>query len=248
MTRSLHDQTIMISGGSFGIGYATAERLGSLGARISICGRREQALRDAAERLQNKGIQTVWCQADVSVESDVERWFSATEQKFGPPAVLVNNAGVEGHNPISKLTEEQWDHTMRINCRGPFLCAKRAAPAMIEARRGRLIFISSVAALYYRKDISLYFASKWALNGFAHCVAKELSEYNIHVHIICPGMTETNFFDALGGRLHPTELNYVHPEQVAELVEYACCLDEQLDTLEFSIFPRWQLKNFGIRR
>ncbi len=244
----LENEIIAITGGSQGIGYATASRLGKQGARISLCSRREETLRQAERQLLDEGIDVLTVQADVSNEADVERWFSQTEARFGAVSILVNNAGISGYGRLEELTEAQWDRTMSVNCRGSFLCTRRALPNMIQVKNGRLVFISSVASQYYRNGHSLYFASKWALNGFAHCVAKEVNEHNIHVHIICPGMTETHFFDEAGGRPHPPDKPYIEPDQIAEMVERNCRLPQGFDMNEYSLFPSWQLYNFGIRR
>lgn len=246
--KELNQEIVMISGGSQGIGFSVARRLGLAGARISICGRRGDVLKQAQETLRGEGIDVIVVAADVSREDEVDRWYAGTEEQFGPASILVNNAGIAGQNPLLELDEKQWDQTIGVNCRGPFLCTRRAIPAMKQARRGRIIFISSISGQYYRREHSLYFTSKWALMGFAHCAAKELSPYNIHVHILCPGMTETRFFDEIGGRPHPEDKNYVDPGLVAEWVERFCLLPEGIDTNESSIFPSWQLKNLGIRR
>lgn len=238
----------MISGGSLGIGFCAAQRLGAAGARVSICGRREEVLQRAEETLRQQGIEAMSVAADVSNEADVERWFAETEKRFGATSILVNNAGVSGQRSFFELDEKQWDKTIGVNCRGPFLCSRRAVPAMKAAKRGRIIFIVSIAGQYYRRDHSLYFTSKWALRGFAQSLAIELNPDNIHIHILCPGMTETRFFDANGGRPHPEELNYVDPALAAEMVERFCLLPENVDTNAYSIVPSWQLKNLGARR
>lgn len=246
--KTLQNEIVAISGGSLGIGFHIAQRLGDAGARISICGRREGILHEAETALRSRGIETLAVRADVSQEADVERWFEETERRFGPVSILVNNAGIAGRGFLMDLDETQWDTTIRVNCRGPFLCTRRAVPAMKKVRRGRILFISSIGGQYYRKEYSLYFASKWALRGFALCLGKELNQDNIHVHVICPGMTETRFFDAYGGRPHPEENQYADPEIVAETAERLCLLPEGIDTNEYSVFPSWQLHNLGNRR
>jgi len=246
--KALCDQIVMISGGSQGIGYAIAHRLGVQGAKISFCARTEESLRKAESLLGQAGIDCLAVQADVSQANDVERWFYLTEQDFGPVSILINNAGISGKGPFLELSESQWDKTMAVNCRGVFLCTQRALPAMTQAKQGRIIMVSSISSLYYRKGFSLYFASKWALNGFAHCLAKEVQEHNIHVHILCPGMVETRFFDSMGGRPHPPDYVYAEPEVYAEWVERLCMLPDNLDTLEIAVLPSWQLDRFGVRR
>jgi NAD(P)-dependent dehydrogenase (short-subunit alcohol dehydrogenase family) len=245
---SFQDDVIMISGGSKGIGFAAAARLGARGSKISFCARDEADLQQVEKTLCDAGIDVLAVRADVSADADVERWFEETERRFGSLTILVNNAGISGVGPFTKLSEEQWDKTMSVNCRGVFLCTRRALPAMMQAQKGRIFMISSVSSKYYRKGHSLYFATKWALNGFAHCLAKEVREYGIHVHILCPGMTETRFFDNMGGRPHSVDKIYADPEIYAEQMEALCHLPDHMDTLEFCTFPSWQLNNFGIRR
>ncbi len=140
----------MISGGSLGMGFSTAQRLGRAGAKVSICGRREEVLRDAVKKLRNEGIEAMGVPADVSLENEVEYWFSETERNFGHASILVNNAGISGRCTFLDLDEKQWDKTIGVNCRGPFLCTRRAIPAMKSAQKGRIIFISSIAGQYYR--------------------------------------------------------------------------------------------------
>jgi len=241
-------EVICISGGSQGIGYAIAERFGASGAKISICARRLEPLQVAEKKLRDQGVNVLAIQADVSQEGDVDRWFSETEKQFGNPGILVNNAGISGTAELLDIKEEAWDKTMAVNCRGVFLCTKRALPAMMKAKHGRIFMLSSIASKFYRPRHSLYFATKWALNGFAHSLAKEVREHNIHVHLMCPGMTETNFFDNMGGRPHPEDHVYAKPEIYAEMAEYICSLPDYMDTLEFAVMPNWQIEHFGIRR
>jgi len=245
---AIANQVVMISGGSEGIGYAVAERFGKQGAKISICARSEEKLREAAYKLENQSIDCLAVQADVSNEADVENWFKLTEQKYGPALILVNNAGVSGVSPVLDLSEDQWDHTMSVNVRGVFLCCKRALPAMMEKKDGRIVMISSIASQYFRPNHSLYFASKWALNGFSSSLAQEVSEHGIRVKIICPGMTETNFFDEMGGRPHEDQVPYVTPEHIADQVEHACLEPDGAESMKRAIFPAWQVPRQHKRR
>jgi 3-oxoacyl-[acyl-carrier protein] reductase len=242
------NDVIMISGGSKGIGFAISERLGLLGARISICGRDESALDQARQALADKGVDVLSARADVSSVDDVEQWYEKTESRFGPVSILIPNAGISGYGNLADLTEEQFDQTMATNVRGVFLCVKRGLPAMTRQRRGKIIIISSIASKYFRHGHSLYFATKWALNGFAFSVAKEVNEYNVHVHVLCPGMVETEFFTSAGGRPHEASLPYIEPSLIAELTERLITLPDTVDTLDWAVFPHWQQPSLGIRR
>lgn len=245
---SLQNQVVMISGGSKGIGFAIAQRLGRAGAKISFCARGLSSLNQARETLQNQNIEVLAVPADVSKEDEVDRWFTETETEFGPVSIMIPNSGVSGYGDLKDLTEEQFDRTFSVNMRGVFLCCRRAIPAMIEKQQGKMIFLSSIASKYYRHGHSLYFATKWALNGFAFSLAKELNEHNIHVHVIGPGMVETSFFDSAGGRPHEPELNYLSPDLIAELAERLILLPDNVDTLDWVIYPSWQQHSLGVRR
>lgn len=242
------NEIVMISGGSKGIGFAIAERLGKLGAKISLCARNEEALNKAKDSLISSEVNVLAVTANITEEEDVDRWFTETESTFGNPSILCNNAGTSGFNPFMQITEEAWDNTLAVNCKGVFLCTKRALPNMIAAKKGRIVMTSSIASKYFRREHSLYFTSKWALNGFSHCLAKEVHEHNIHVNLLCPGMTETNFFETMGGRPHPEDRWYADPKIYGEIVEYICIIPDEMDTLEICVMPNWQIKNFGIRR
>ncbi|MDX9753574.1 MAG: SDR family oxidoreductase [bacterium] len=244
---SIQNQVVMISGGSKGIGLAIAERLGKQGARISLCARGAEALAQAQKTLQAQGIAVMATSADVSNEEEVERWFTQTETMFGPAHILIPSCGVSGYGDLTELTEAQFDQTFSVNMRGAFLCARRAIPSMIQNQSGKIIFLSSIASKYYRHGHSLYFATKWALNGFAFSLAKELNEHHIHVHVIAPGMVETHFFDN-AGRPHGPEVPYLSPDLVADLAERLIRLPEGVDTLDWTIFPSWQQHSLGIRR
>jgi NAD(P)-dependent dehydrogenase (short-subunit alcohol dehydrogenase family) len=245
---SLQNQVVMISGASQGIGFAAAQRLGRAGAKLSLCARRDEPLQQAAGQLKEQGIDVFAVPADVSRESDVDTWFKQTEAHVGPASILIPNAGISGYGDLADLTEEQFDQTMNVNVRGVFLCCKRAIPAMKEKRQGKIIMISSIASKYYRHGHSLYFATKWALNGFAFSLAKEVLEYNIHVHILCPGMVETHFFDSNGGRPHEESKEYLEPDLIAELAERLILLPDTVGTLDWAVFPDWQQHSLGLRR
>lgn len=223
-------------------------RGGWAGAKISLCARGADSLQAAAEELQKQKIEVFPFQADVANEKDVEQWFAETENRFGPASILIPNAGISGYGDLEDLTEEQFDQTIRVNLRGVFLCCQRAIPRMIEAQTGKIIILSSIASKYFRHGHALYFASKWALNGFAFSMAKELNEHNIHVHLICPGMVETNFFDAAGGRPHPPDHEYLEPELIADMAEQLIRLPDTVDTLDWAVYPHWQQHNLGVRR
>lgn len=244
----LEGQTAFVTGGSRGMGKAIALHLAGAGAKVAVCARREGDLEAAGRELRAIVPDCLALPLDISRAEDVQAGVERIEATLGPIDILINNAGIFLNGPVWEMTVGEWDAQFGINLKGQFLVTRAVVPGMIARRRGRVLFISSIAAQYYRKNFTLYFASKWALSGFAHCVAKETHEYNIHVHILCPGMTETNFFETLNGRPHPEECAYLKPDTVAALAEHLVCLPENVDTNEYSLFPSFQLKNFGIRR
>lgn len=186
----MHDKHILITGGAQGVGLAVAERFLAAGAKITLTGRNADRLAEAKQALGVHGsILTV--QADVSDEAEVQRLFEEAEAANGVVNVLVNNAGVSGSAPLSRMSVEHFDQMMAINARGVFLCSRAAAGPMGKNGGGRIINIASTAGLKGYAYVAAYVASKHASVGLTRALALELASKNITVNAICPGFIET---------------------------------------------------------
>lgn len=193
LPKPLADKVALVTGGSRGIGKAIAQKLASLGANVSICGRNEETLLLAAKEIESRGVRVHAQKADISRNSDVTALGQATEKKLGPISILVNNAGIGMFGPVHEKSEEDWDRVMNTNLKSVFLMTRAVAPGMIARKRGDIINISSLAGKNTFAGGALYCASKWGLQGLTGCMAEDLRGFGIRVSAICPGSVGTEF-------------------------------------------------------
>lgn len=188
----------LVTGGSRGIGLAIARRLGSMGARVAICGRHAGRLTEASQQLGGEGIATFAVVADVTRAADVASMVQKVEAELGPLDILVNNAGMGIFGLFHERSEAEWDTVLDTNLKSVFLVSRAVAPGMIARRRGNIINISSLAGKNAFPNGGLYCASKWGLMGLSNCMAEELRVHGIRVSAICPGSVATEFSNHSG--------------------------------------------------
>lgn len=191
--KPLNGKTALITGASRGIGFAIAETLGRLGAKIAICARNPTALENAAAKLRENGNEVLAVRADVTRTADIAAFVQKALQTFGPIEILVNNAGIGYFGPVQSATEENWDAVLDTNLKSVFLVTKAVASGMIERRTGHVINIASLAGKNTFKNGAIYCASKWGLMGLTGCMAEDLREFGIRASAICPGSVNTEF-------------------------------------------------------
>jgi NAD(P)-dependent dehydrogenase (short-subunit alcohol dehydrogenase family) len=226
----LDGKVAIITGGGYGIGRAIALRFSEEGARVAVAGRSKESLEEVAGEIQKRGGRALSIVADVSDESAVEGMIAATLEEFGHLDILVNNAGIAGPTaPVTKVSREDWDHTLAVNLTGAFLCAKHALPRIIERGGGRIINITSVAGLKAYPLRSPYAASKWAMIGLTKTLAEEAGRSNITVNAIAPGpvrgprinrVIESRAAE-MGRSFEDVERDYVEPTALKRMVEEA---------------------------
>ena len=191
--KPLIGKTALVTGASRGIGFAIAETLGRLGAKVSICARDPKRLDAAADKLRASGYEVFATRADVTRAAEIASLVSKTIQTLGPIDILVNNAGIGYFGPIQDATEENWDNVLDTNLKSVFLVTKAVAAGMIERRGGHVINIASLAGKNTFKNGAIYCASKWGLMGLTGCMAEDLREFGIRASAICPGSVNTEF-------------------------------------------------------
>ena len=191
--RFLAGKTSLITGGSRGIGFAIARKLGELGSRVSVCSRDGKRLESAASELERAGIEVFAMQCDVTRPADIDAFVQKTESSLGHVDIAVNNAGVGLFGPSHEASEADWDSVLDTNLKSVFLMTKALAPRMILRRSGHIINIASLAGKNAFAGGGIYCASKWGLLGFTQCVAEDLRGYGIRVSAICPGSVATEF-------------------------------------------------------
>ena len=179
-------RVVLITGGSRGIGLATAQRFKALGDRVAITYNSSPP---------PEGFFAVKC--DVTSSADVDDAFKAVEQHFGPVEILVSNAGMTKDMLLLRMSEDDFTEVIDANLTAAYRVAKRAAPGMLKARKGRIIFVSSVVGLLGSAGQANYSASKSGLVGLARSIARELGSRSITANVVAPGPVATDMLAAL---------------------------------------------------
>ncbi len=187
----MKDKVIIITGASSGIGKALAFAFGQEGAKIVVTGRKETALLEVSQALQQAGIENLPVVADVSIEADNRKVVEATIQQFGRIDVLINNAGISMRAMFEDCDSEVLKKIMDINFFGAVYATKYALP-YIKASKGSIVGVSSIAGFRGLPVRFGYSASKFALNGFLEALRTELLHEGVHVLTACPGFTASN--------------------------------------------------------
>jgi len=203
MASTLNDKVAVVTGGTRGIGYCIAERLLQEGAKVYICGRDAEVLKQSLDRLRTQGkAQVEGLAADVGRYEDCRKLIHTAAEHFGGIDILVNNAGIGIMKPVDQLTPEEWDATIHTNLSGVFYCCHEAIPLMRQRGGGYIFNISSLAGVNPFPGGSAYNASKFGLNGFSEAMMQDVRYDGIRVSYIMPGSVDTDFGGAPGSRRH----------------------------------------------
>ena len=240
--KDFHNRVVFITGGSRGIGKAIALRFARAGAKVAICARNQESLLKAKQELRAVSQDVLALTADISNSDSIKTCVKEIRDTWGPIDILVNNAGIYRFGKVTEATPEEWDRQFAINLKGPFLVTQAVVPQMIERRSGIIIFISSTIALISPPENACYTATKRGLEGFVGCIAQELCEHGIKVHVVRPGFTDTSIFDEIGKP--PLDIDWIAPDEIAEAVEFLCCLPEHAQVPELTYMTTFQRKEY----
>jgi len=208
-------RSVLVTGGSRGIGLAVARAFAAQGDQVAVTYRGSAA---------PDGLFAV--RMDVTDPASVDEAFTAVEAEHGPVEVLVANAGVTKDTLLLRMDEASWSQVIDTNLTGSYRVAKRAASGMLRARRGRIIFISSVVGLSGSAGQTNYAASKSGLIGFARSIARELGSRSITANVVAPGFVDTDMTAELTEARRKEILGsvplgrYATPEEVAGVVTF----------------------------
>ncbi|MDO9016986.1 MAG: SDR family oxidoreductase [Myxococcales bacterium] len=188
---SLRGKTVLITGGSRGLGLVLAREFAREGARLVICGREPTVLEHAREDLERLGAEVLAVPTDVTLRDEVALLVTAATQRFGGVDVLVNNAGRIDVGPLDSMTEEDFERAMATHFWGPLHLMRALAPGMRERGGGRIVNIASIGGLLAVPHLVPYSASKFALAGLSEGMTAELARDGVRVTTVYPGLMRT---------------------------------------------------------
>jgi NAD(P)-dependent dehydrogenase (short-subunit alcohol dehydrogenase family) len=219
-------KVVLVTGGSSGIGRATAIKFGEQGAKVVVANRREKEGNETAELIKKAGGEAMFVRTDVRIASQVENMVQQTVRKYGRVDIAFNNAGVGGIMArLVRTTEELFDELVDTNFKGVWLSMKYEIPVMQQQGGGIIINNSSVSGVATAERLAVYSASKHAVVGLSKAAAAEYGRDKIRVVAICPGWIETAMTEQLRARpdadafrsMIPLQ-RWGKPEEVAEMV------------------------------
>lgn len=187
----LRDKTVLITGGSRGLGLVLAREFAQHGAQVAICARDEEELEKARMDLQQRGADVMAVQCDVTENDDVENMVNSVRERFGKIDVLVNNAGTIQVGPLEVMTRKDFKKAMKAHFWGPLNTILAVLPEMRERRDGRIVNISSIGGKIAVPHLVPYSASKFALAGLSKGLHAELRKDGIAVTTVYPGLMRT---------------------------------------------------------
>ncbi|MEQ1583031.1 MAG: 3-oxoacyl-ACP reductase FabG [Candidatus Nitrotoga sp.] len=218
---SLQGQIALVTGASRGIGQGIVLELGKQGATVigtATTNNRAQAI---SEYLAAAGIKGCGMALNVNDNVQIDKIISDTRKQYGEISILVNNAGITRDNLLARMTDEEWDDIMSTNLKSVFRMSRAVLRAMMKARHGRIINISSVIGSMGNAGQANYAASKAGIIGFSKSLAHEIGSRNITVNCIAPGFIATDMTDALSQPQRDKLIEHVPLKRLGQVTDIA---------------------------
>ncbi|KPJ22849.1 3-oxoacyl-[acyl-carrier-protein] reductase [Streptococcus phocae] len=213
-------KNVFITGSSRGIGLAIAHQFARLGANVVLNGR-SAISEELLASFKEYGVKVIAILGDVSDHTDAKRMISQATEALGSVDVLINNAGITNDKLMLKMTEEDFERVLKINLTGAFNMTQSVLKAMIKARQGAIINISSVVGLAGNVGQANYAASKAGLIGFTKSVAREVAARGICVNAIAPGFIESDMTGAVSEKMQEQILSQIPMKRIGKAQEVA---------------------------
>lgn len=236
--------SVLITGGTTGIGRATALLLAEHGAKILFFGRHEKELNDVTEEFTKNALEdkVMGVIADVSRKDDIEFIFQQADGFLGQLNVLINNASL-GYKSIMEGNYDDWQYILQVNLLGYMACTHEAVKRMKDKNGGHIINIGSMSADIREKGSSVYVATKAGIQGFSEALRKEVNPLGIKVTLIEPGAVGTDMQPGSSEdhREKAKEMEMLKAEDIAQCVLYVLTQPKRCDVVEVKIRPHLQL-------
>ena len=219
--KSIKDRVILVTGSGRGFGRAMAYTYALEGAKVVAAARTKEELDDLAKTLRTKGYEILTVQTDLSKDDDINKLRDKTLNKYGRLDTLVNNAATSLWKTFEEISAREWDFSMAVNLRAPFMLSKAFLETMKKQGGGSIINVTSKSAeIGFVAEIG-YCPSKFGIEGLTQCQALELKKYNIAVNSL-------NVASPPGKRLKPTELTLAQAKQMPKEIKESYASDESM--------------------
>ncbi|MFD1065300.1 3-ketoacyl-ACP reductase [Oceanobacillus locisalsi] len=227
MGQDIRGKIAYITGGSSGIGKATARQFAKEGIHIGIIARNPDKLAKIKEALAGYDVNVVTCSADISKQEEVKTAVQTLEQQLGKADILINNAGISEYGNFQEMDEETWKHIFEVNVFGTYHMLKEVLPHLSGKQKGDIFNISSSNGLKATAGSTAYSASKFAVQGLSEALMQEVRTDNIRVFTMNPSLvaTELVFGDELEEQ---NEEKYMQPEDIAEYIAAQLKLNQRI--------------------
>ena len=232
----------LVTGGSSGLGRATALALAEAGADVAVLARGSADLRRTAEQIRTRGVRAVAVVVDLADAGGIEQAVSQVHAELGRVDVLVNAAGTDVPGPVAELDVAAWDRVLAVNLRASFLLAQAVWPDMRENGGGTIVNVSSVAGRRGWANAAAYCAAKFGLTGFTQALAAEGRPHGIRACVLYPGAMDTSWGvwspeDRDGGAEPTVPADALNPEQVARLIAFIATAPADVVLNEVTVTP-----------
>lgn len=242
LPQSVNGKAILITGGTTGIGRASAVLLASLGAKVMIFGRYEKELEDALADINALAKSEVYgLTADIAVEDDIRHVFNEADKKLGRLDILINNAAL-GYGSVTEGTYKDWEYIVKTNLVAYMAFCAEAIKRMKPQGGGHIVNIGSLSADVREKTSSVYVATKSGIQGMCAALRKEVNTLGIKVSLIEPGAVDTDMQKQSTQEKQKMveELKMMTADDIAMAVLYTVCQPKRCDVIELKVRPHLQ--------